>query len=309
MREEKTDILISASDAEKLIGAHDGHVALVYLCAKACGCTDAEQLAARLYLTHAEVSAALEKLGRMGLASEPAQTQRAAQPEKHKLLPGNDELPQYTAEDIRLRTRDSGEFAAIVSEAETVMGHIINTNDMRTLFGIYDYYALPPEVIMQLLHYCGELCDEKYQGKRRPTMRFIEQEAKNWLDREIVSFELAEEYIRFSKQRRTQLGRVCELMDIRGRSMTAQEHKYITSWLELGFDEETIRIAYERTIDNIGRFSWKYADSIVRSWAQKGLHTPEEIEEKDGRHNTRPAASNEKRSIDINSLSSVLDKI
>ncbi len=34
------------------------------------------------------------------------------------------------------------------------LGHTLSSVEMKTLFGIYDYLALPPEVIMMLINYC-----------------------------------------------------------------------------------------------------------------------------------------------------------
>ena len=109
------------------------------------------------------------------------------------------------------RSREDAGFAAIVSEAQKVLGHVLSSSDLKRLFGIYDYLALPPEVILMLLNHCVSIS----QG-RRPSMRFIEKEAYVWANREIMSLEQAEEYIRSSRQRREELGRIKESLGIRG---------------------------------------------------------------------------------------------
>jgi hypothetical protein len=48
---------------------------------------------------------------------------------------------------------------------------------MKLLFGMYDYLALPPEVILELLNFCVDRSREKYGPGRLPSMRAVEKEA------------------------------------------------------------------------------------------------------------------------------------
>ena len=55
--------------------------------------------------------------------------------------------------------------------------------------------------------------------------------------------------------------------------MFIRDSKYIAAWVDLGFDDETICLAYERTVLKKGSLNWAYMNSILKSWHQKGLHT------------------------------------
>lgn len=180
------------SIAEALIAAHDGDVALlyIYLCCR--GGEDLERAARELCRTMGEISAAWEKLQRMGLLPGERAFQDRPVPAP-KPAPA-EELPEYETEDLVRRSREDAGFSAIVTEAQKVLGHVISSSDLKRLFGIYDYLALPPEVILMLLNHCVSIS----QG-RRPSMRFIEKEAYVWANREIMSLEQAEEYIRSSR--------------------------------------------------------------------------------------------------------------
>ena len=57
--------------------------------------------------------------------------------------------------------------------------------------------------------------------------------------------------------------------------------KYISSWVEMGFDDDAIALAYERTVRKKGSLVWPYMNSILKSWHQKGLHTLQQIKEGD----------------------------
>ena len=291
------------SIAEALIAAHDGDVALlyIYLCCR--GGEDLERAARELCRTMGEISDAWEKLQRMGLLPGERAFQDRPVPAP-KPAPA-EELPEYETEDLVRRSREDAGFSAIVTEAQKVLGHVLSSSDLKRLFGIYDYLALPPEVILMLLNHCVSIS----QG-RRPSMRFIEKEAYVWANREIMSLEQAEEYIRSSRRRREDMGRIKESLGIRGRELTATEQKYISSWLDMGFGEECISIAYDRTVTNTGALKWNYMNKILLSWHEKGIHNAAQLEEKEGRRKTAPTRTNTPdKPIDMEALRAIVEKM
>lgn len=290
------------STADMLISAHDGDVALLYIYISRTGSDDMERAARELCRTMGEISAAREKLQRMGLLS--AEPSRQAEPPGASAAPA-DELPEYEAADLVRRSREDAGFAAIVAEAQKVLGHVLSSSDLKRLFGIYDYLALPPEVILMLLNYCVAI-----SRGRRPSMRFIEKEAYAWANREIISLEQAEEYIRRSRERREDVGRIKEALNIHGRELSATEQKYIAAWLDMGFGEDCISIAYDRTVTNTGALKWGYMNKILASWHEKGIHTGAEVAEKDSRRRSSPpAAAPQDKPIDMDRLIDIMNKM
>jgi DnaD/phage-associated family protein len=75
----------------------------------------------------------------------------------------------------------------------------------------------------------------------------------------------------------SRLGTLCRLLQIRGRVLTAAEEKYAAAWLDMGFDEEAITMAYERTCLNTGGLSWAYMNKILLRWHEAGLHTAAQV--------------------------------
>ena len=49
----------------------------------------------------------------------------------------------------------------------------------------------------------------------------------------------------------------------------------------MGFSNEVIMLAYERTCLNTGTLKWAYMNSILKSWQEKNLFTPQEIQQGD----------------------------
>lgn len=293
--------------ADRLIAAHDGDVALLYLYIMRNGGCDMEKAARDLCRTMQEISSAYEKLQRMEL-SVPLSCPPAAKNTAH--LPPADELPAYTAEDIIRRSKTDSSFSAVVAEAQQVLGHTLSSGDLTKLFGIYDYLALPAEVIMVLLHHCAEETRARYGESRRLSMRSVEKQAYIWANNEILSLEQAEEYIQQRKIISQRISRAKDALQIHGRELSSTELKYVHSWLDMGFEAEALAIAYDRTVTNTGSLKWSYMNKILLTWNEKKLYTPQDIAEKDSR--SRPAqpkvvAAGSK--IDLDRLRSQTDKI
>ena len=306
MTERTAENCIASSVLDRLIAAHDGDVALLWLYCQRHGALDEEQAAQALCRTLQEIRAAEEKLRRMELLPSGSAPAPREKPEPD----APEELPQYTAGEITRRSAGNSALSAIYAEAAQVMGRALSSNDLRVLFGIYDHLALPPEVILELLHFCGELCLWKYGESRRPNARFLEKEAYAWANREILTLEQAEDYIRLRRARHSDLGRIRETLHLSALSPT--QEKDVNIWLEQGFGEEAIAIAADRTVTNTGSLKWSYLSKILQSWHQKGLHSPAEIAEKDpARRGSAPTAqeSRVQKPLTSEQWDQLLDKI
>ena len=136
--------------------------------------------------------------------------------------------------------------------------------------------GLTPDVIILLVCYCKEEARKKGR-KHAPGLHQIEKEAYKWADMGIDTMEEAAAYVKQQQLRYSQIGRIMEILQIRGRNLTTPEKRYIKQWLEMGFEEETIGLAYERSCLNTGGLAWPYMNKILLSWHEQGLHTAQEI--------------------------------
>jgi DNA replication protein DnaD len=265
-------ISLSAEDTDKLLSCADGSAALLYLYILRNGGEFSALNAARdLKHTEREIRDAAERLRDLGLLNRVGEMQPVPP----------DELPEYAAEDIVRRSASDQEFKAVVTETQRIMGRMLSVPELKTLFGIYDYLGLPAEVILTLINHCVEEYQEKHGPGRIPTMRRIEKEAYIWANREILTLESAEAYLRELREKKHVLSQVKEVLQIRGRDLSTTEKKYVESWLEMGFGLDAIAIAYDKTIVKTGQLQWRYMNSIITSWHNKGLHTAKEIEKGD----------------------------
>jgi len=265
---------VPLSEADLILAAGDGAAALLYLhMLRNGGCLDAETAAKDLRFSAADVDRAVAVLRGIGLIE--SQTQKGIAPPE--------EIPEYTAEEIVIRTKDDKEFTAILAETQRIFGRMLTGRELKTLFGIYDYLAIPAEVILLMINHCVEQYRKRNGSGRLPSMRSIEKEAYFWANREIITLERAEEHLHQYNKRQEGINILRRHFGIADREPSPSERQYMENWLELGFSTDSLSMAYDRTVTNTGKLAWKYMDTIVQSWHGKGLHSPEEIEKGDGR--------------------------
>ena len=297
MADKERENLISAETADALIAAYDGDMALCCLYFARHPDADDETAASVLCRTRAEIAAAREKLGRI------LRTGRKDVP-----APPPDEPVERDAEEI-VRTFKEKAFEPILAEMTRILGTIPSKAYLNTLVDIYDRLGMPPEVILLLLNYCDEETHRRWGSGRRPSAKAISDEAYRWANREILTLELAEEHIARCEQRRSDHGRIAELLGIRGRELYKRETDYIDAWLEMGFSDEAIALALERTVMNTGALKWPYLNGILRNWHAAGLHTPEEIEQAEGKRRGYEDASVPPPGPDQKDLERILNKL
>lgn len=311
------NIVLSKQDIEKLIAAHDGDMALLYLYSR-CRGVSGEDAARDLCMTAAAVEAAEEKLLRLGLALDRAGTAAAspAEPAPKKgrvILEPAEERPSYSSDDIAKRAEEDEAFQTVIYEAQQVMGRMLNSNDMKILFGMYDYLGLPAEVIMVLMNYCVQRYEERKGEGRRPTFRYIEKEASRWVKDGITSLDEADAYIARKKELDSRLRQAAEVLDIRDRDLTETETNYLRTWMDMGFGPEMLREAFDRTMTNTGKRAWGYMNSILESWHDKGIFSLKDIREKDRPsarkpRSTRPAGEQKSKKDNLEKIMKKLDR-
>ena len=277
-------LTIAAGDVRTLLEAGNGDAALLYLHILNNGGTlDIERAATELHRSDRDIEIVAGRLRSMGLLTAEGESAPVLEPPR--------ELPQYRASEVASRSMESEEFKQLVDGVQTHLGRLLSSADIKKLFGLYDELHLPVDVIMLLIQYCKQVSEERYGKERTVGFGFIEKEAYVWVNRNITTYEQAEQWLAEQEQRRSCLGQLQRVLGIRDRTLSKTEREYLLSWLELGFSVEAIAIAYDRTVTKTHGLQWKYMDKIIRSWDSMGLHTPEEIEAGDPFGGTRKRVS------------------
>ena len=270
------DALLSLpkQDIAKLLAAGSGDAALLYLYLRAG--KDPLDAARALNMSSRQHEQAMAALRLMGLIQE----------RRRIIAPG--EHPVYTEQDIFEEMNRSRSFASFVDDVQNRLGRKLSTEELKILLSIRDYLGLPDDVITVLINFCWDRSRSR-GNQRAPSMRTIEKEAYVWADNGIDSMVAAIAYVQQKQTVQSQFGQIRRALQIFDRRLTQSEERYITKWVEMGFSEPEISLAYERTVLSCGSLKWPYMNSILESWQRQNLYTVEQIEQFD-RAPERPSA-------------------
>ncbi|MCQ2419749.1 MAG: DnaD domain protein [Clostridia bacterium] len=257
-------VTLDAQTVRRLLAAKNGSAALLYLYLAAG--EPFEQAQAALALTKSDFEMARATLQQMGLWR---------QTEIRHLPPS--EAPRYTEEDLTRELSGNPEFPAMVGEAQRRLGRILSNEELKILLSVYRYLGLAPEVISVLINYCIQR--QQAQGSSRmPSIRTIEKEAYRWADNGVDTMEQASAFMQSQLRRAAGVEHIQQLFGLADRRLSVGEQRYISDWLDWGFSDDAIRMAYDKTCTNTGGLKWAYLNSILKSWHEQDLHTPAQIE-------------------------------
>lgn len=262
--------------ADRLMAAGNGDAALLYLfLLRRGGAYDDSAAARTLRWDQPRQTAAYDALVSMGLARKAAEAPPAQ-------AAGEQETPEYTSADIARELDEPGSsFPSLVKEVQRRLGKILSTADLKTLYTLYDFLALPAEVICVLVSHCVEDMEEKYGSGHKPRMSQVRKTAFAWHRLGLDTVEAAEEYLKRQASIRGREKTILPMVGVIGRAPVEGERRYISAWADMGFPDDAIRLAYERTVFKKQSMNWPYMNSILRAWHQKGLHTSADIKAKD----------------------------
>lgn len=255
-------VYFEKADVQKLLCA-GGDATLLYLYIKSGNA--AENAARELHMNEQRFSCAAATLRQLGLWQDTAATAHVF-----------GERPVYTEQDV-LRAMGTDEaFHGLYGEIQRRLGRAMTTEELKILLGFVRYLGLPEDVICVLVTYCIDRARQK-GSLRNPSLRTIEKEAYAWAEQGIDTMAAAAAFIHRQNQYFSRLGQLKKLLQIHGRNLTAAEEKYAKEWLDMGFDDEVLTMAYERTCLNTGGLNWAYMNKILIRWKEAGYTTADEI--------------------------------
>ena len=259
-----SEVILSNESIRRLLAAGNGDAALLYLCRAA----SISEVATGF--TEARLECAATLLRQLGLDDS-----------KNPKFQLPSERPEYSEEDVRrqMELPRSG-FRKLVGEVQRCIGKVLSTEELKILLSMVEYLGLPGEVVNILVHYCVERSRSRGIG-RMPSMRTVEKEAYQWADLRIDTVEKAAAYMQNANLRNTRMAELCQLLGITDRRLTPTEERYLQSWIDMGFANDAISLAYEKTCENTGGLTWKYMSRILESWNSQGLYTLDQIKTMD----------------------------
>ena len=285
---------VSQTDIRKLLSAASPDAALLYLYIQSGN--QPENAEGDLHLNHSRLSCAAATLRQLGLISD---DRRSA------IAPG--ERPGYSERDVLIAMEEDNSFRGLYGEVQRLLGRSLNTEELKILLGFVRYLGMTPDVISVLVCYCKDRARQK-GSSRNPSLRTIEKEAYAWAERGIDTVEEAAAFIQNQNIRNSRLYRLMNILQIRGRSLTAAEERYAQGWLDMGMDDDMIAMAYERTCLNTGGLNWAYMNKILQRWNTQGLRNAEEVRSGDHRGGVPKGASGQLGQAELEAIQKVLQE-
>ncbi len=188
-----------------------------------------------------------------------------------KKIERNDELPNYTSEQLANILEKRTDTATLINECQNIVGKVFSVHEINILIGLLDYLSLDCEYIMMLLTYCVSI------GKK--TLHYTEKLAFSLYDMGICTPSELSEELRRRELSAASEGKIRAMFGIGSRAFTSKEKKFITAWTcEMGYGMDVIERAYEVTANATGNASFAYANTVLERWYADGLRTLEEIE-------------------------------
>ena len=191
--------------------------------------------------------------------------------------------PEYTLDQLaQFQAREST--AQLMFIAESYLGKTLSAGDIRSILFISDELHFSFDLIDYLLQYCID------RGKR--DFRYIEKVAISWAEAHITTPAQAQnESMKYTKDTYT-------VMNALGKNNqpTPKEAEYIKRWYQIyGFTSDIILEACERTVLATDKHRFEYADKILNSWKNFGVHHKADIAKADAAYaaaQKKPSAPN-----------------
>ncbi|MDE6738079.1 MAG: DnaD domain protein [Lachnospiraceae bacterium] len=188
--------------------------------------------------------------------------------------------PNYTLDELKAFKSDEAT-SRLLFVTEQYLKKTLSPAEVRTILFISDKLGFSEDLIDYLIQYCVD--------RDKKDLRYIEKVAISW----------AQQGITTPKQAARLAGKydkiVYDIMKALGKNSTPThtEASYITRWTkEYGFTADVIYAACERTVLATDKHRLEYADSILTSWYQAGVHHASDIQLLDDHYRkTKPSRS------------------
>ena len=179
--------------------------------------------------------------------------------------------PLYTDEQLEV-IRSSNDVSLVLNVIEVYLERLLTPQDINLVAYLFDKLHFSSDLILHLYEYCV--------GKNKRKCEYIEKVAISWHQEGIDTVAKAQEYSILYDTCFNAVNKVFSL----GRMPIGPERDFIRKWSSWKMNTELIEEACNRTILNINKPDFKYADRILDSWHTAGASTLAEVKALDTTH-------------------------
>ncbi|MCR4892563.1 MAG: DnaD domain protein [Lachnospiraceae bacterium] len=189
--------------------------------------------------------------------------------------------PFYSQEQLS-EFQNREDVKGLVFMTEKYLGRTLTHSDVTSILFMFDSLHFKVELIEYLIEYC-------VNGGHR-SMRYIESTAIAWKEKGISDVKEAKaETTAFNKD----YFAILRAYGISGRNPVQTEIDYIKKWTDqYGFDLELILEAVSRTMSNTAKPSFRYTESILKSWYDRKVKHISDLGKLDSEHSRQKKPGN-----------------
>lgn len=206
----------------------------------------------------------------------------------------------YSLQEIREKAEKDKELGRLFNEIQNYLNRDINGREMGILDDLYEVYHFDVPTILITAEYCNTL------GKY--SVPYLHKLLKDWFEHDITTYEQAEAEIVRRTEYNSYESMVKRCLGLTNR-LTSHQQEFVQRWKSAGIDESLLEIACEKCLDGTGgKINFKYIDTVIASWVNKGIKTPEQVKADDesfGGKNGRFVADEKDNSFSIDKLEKI----
>ncbi len=185
--------------------------------------------------------------------------------------------------EIAERTESVEEIKFLFNAAEATLGRVLTYTEQRTIIWLYEYYGIAPDILMMIMDFAV--------SQNKASIGFIEKIAVTWHDNGVTTHDQAEREIRQLNSFYSLSGQISSKLEL-NRTLTPTERKFVNDWAAKSISIDLIILAYERTIDSIGKVKFSYMNTILLDWYSKGCASPNDVKALEAKRTNTKAAAN-----------------
>ena len=183
--------------------------------------------------------------------------------------------------------------------AESILGALKNSQ-MNSMIWMYDHLGLKKEVIITLISYCASI--------EKINTAYMEKIASVWAENDINTINAAQDEIQRMNASKEYSAKIAKLFQMQSRPTTKQ-NEFIQQWKNAGISLDLIRLAYEKTIEQINKLNFNYINKILLSWQDSGFKTVQDVEAAESEYKKkRSGVRKDANDPDIEQYESVINK-
>ena len=152
---------------------------------------------------------------------------------------------------------------------------LITPADMARIYEWVDVFKIQIEAVHMLIRYGRGKMPNLEKATVSRQLRYIDKIARQWADEGIRNMEQAEVWLQSQEHHQSGLSTLLNRLGLH-RSPTQAERRLYQKWLQMGFGDQAILLAADRTI-GIRNPSLDSIDNILNSLKQQGAQTPEQV--------------------------------